>query len=79
MNAPRARLSKGQRRLNTILQSLPTAREQLLVAMEEFPPGFDRDTFTAAAQSANAKERNRVAVIERTWTRISARELAGTA
>jgi hypothetical protein len=64
---PRTRLSKGQRRLNTILQSIPVAREQLLVAMEEFPPDFDLEAFVTAAQSPDARERNRVAVIEREY------------
>jgi uncharacterized protein YutE (UPF0331/DUF86 family) len=64
---PPARLSKGQRRLNTILQSIPPAREQLLVAMEEFPQDFDLARFIAVAQSRDAKERNKVAVIEREY------------
>lgn len=63
----RARLSKGQRRVNTILQRIPAAREQLLVAIEEFAPDFDLDAFVAAAESPAAKERNRVAVIEREY------------
>lgn len=72
MNTPeddrqRARLSKGQRRVNTILQRIPAAREQLLVAIEEFAPDFDLDALVAAAESPDAKERNRVAVIEREY------------
>jgi uncharacterized protein YutE (UPF0331/DUF86 family) len=63
----RARLSKGQRRLNTILQGIPSAREQLLVAIEEFSPDFDLGAFVAAAQSRDAKERNKVAVVEREY------------
>ncbi len=66
-NRRRARLSKGQRRVNTILQRIPAAREQLLVAVEEFPPDFDLNAFVAAAESPDAKERNRVAVIEREY------------
>ena len=71
MNTPEgersARLSKGQRRVNTILQRIPNAREQLLVAIEEFAPNFDLNAFVAAAESPNARERNRVAVIEREY------------
>ena len=62
-----ARLSKGQRRANTILERIPAAREQLLVAIEEFAPDFDLDAFVAAAESPDAKERNRVAVIAREY------------
>lgn len=65
MSAPQA--SKGQRRIATILRELPDAREQLLVAMEEFGPGFDQSAFLAAAQAADARERNRVAVVERQY------------
>ncbi|HST56101.1 MAG TPA: hypothetical protein VLJ42_09440 [Solirubrobacteraceae bacterium] len=60
-------LSKTQRRLHTILQAIPQAREQLLVAMEDFPPDFDLDAFVAAGQSMDARERNKVAVIEREY------------
>jgi uncharacterized protein YutE (UPF0331/DUF86 family) len=59
--------SKGQRRLNTILQETPFAREQLLVAMEGFGPGFAENEFVAAALSPDARERNRVAVVERQY------------
>ena len=45
----RIRLSKGQRRVNTILRRIPAAREQLLVAIEEFAPDFDLNAFVAAA------------------------------
>jgi uncharacterized protein YutE (UPF0331/DUF86 family) len=62
-----ARPSKGQRRINTILQRIPAAREQLLVAMEAFPPDFDVEELIAAAESADARERNRVAVVEREY------------
>lgn len=61
------RLSKGQRRINTILERIPGAREQLLVAMGEFAPNFDLNAFVVAAESPDAKERNRVAVIEREY------------
>lgn len=64
---PPRRLSKNQRRLNTILQKIPGAREQLLVAMEEFPPDFDLEALVAAAQSPDARERNKVAVVEREY------------
>jgi hypothetical protein len=59
-----APLSKGQRRLNTILGAIPRAREQLLVAVEEFAPDFDVDAFLRAAGSPDAHERNKVAVVE---------------
>lgn len=65
--SPPRRLSKNQRRLNTILQKIPGAREQLLVAIEEFPPDFDLDALVAAAQSPDARERNKVSVIEREY------------
>lgn len=62
-----AHTSKGQRRIATILREIPDAREQLLVAMEEFGPSFEEEIFIAAARSADASERNRVAVIERQY------------
>ncbi len=64
---PVERLSKGQRRLNTILAAIPAAREQMLVASEEFRPDFDATAFLAAACSPDARERNKVAVIEREY------------
>jgi uncharacterized protein YutE (UPF0331/DUF86 family) len=60
-------LSKGQRRLNTIFNAIPRAREQLLVALEEFDPEFDLDAFLLAASSPDARERNKVAVVEREY------------
>lgn len=64
--APRGRtLTKNERRLGTILARVPLAREQMVVAMEEFEPDFDLDAFIAAAQSDDPAERNKVAVIER--------------
>jgi hypothetical protein len=62
-----AGVSKGQRRVGTILQEIPGAREQLLVAMEEFGADFEEGVFIAAAQAADARERNRVAVVERQY------------
>ncbi len=50
-----------------ILQEIPAAREQLLVAMEEFGPDFEEPRFLAAALSSDAQERNKVAVIERLY------------
>jgi uncharacterized protein YutE (UPF0331/DUF86 family) len=58
---------KGQRRINTILQEIPTVREQLLVTMEGFGAGFAEDEFVAAAHSPNVYERNGVTVIERLY------------
>ncbi len=60
-------LSKGQRRLNAIFEAIPRAREQLLVAVEEFDPDFDLDALLLAASSADAHERNKVAVVEREY------------
>jgi uncharacterized protein YutE (UPF0331/DUF86 family) len=60
-------LSKGQRRLNAIFEAIPRAREQLLVAVEEFDADFDLDAFLRAAGSADAHERNKVAVVEREY------------
>jgi uncharacterized protein YutE (UPF0331/DUF86 family) len=59
--------SKGQRRIGVILQEIPAAREQLLVAMEDFGPDFAEERFLAAASSTDAHERNRVAVLERLY------------
>jgi hypothetical protein len=63
----RARLSKGQRRLNTIFEAIPSVREQLLVAVEEFDPDFELDAFLLAARSPDPHERNKVAVVEREY------------
>ncbi len=62
-----APLSKAQRRLNTIFAAIPRAREQLLVAVEEFDPDFDVEAFVLAAGSPDARERNKVAVVEREY------------
>jgi uncharacterized protein YutE (UPF0331/DUF86 family) len=64
---PPRRPSKGQRRINTILQRIPDAREQLLVAIEAFPPDFGITALIAAAESTEARERNKVAVVEREY------------
>jgi hypothetical protein len=64
---PPQRPSKGQRRINTILQRIPAAREQLLVAMESFPPDFSLASLIAAAESTDARERNKTAVVEREY------------
>lgn len=61
---PRA-FTKNERRIGTILERVPLAREQLIVAMEEFQPDFDLDAFVAAARNDDPAERNKVAVIER--------------
>jgi hypothetical protein len=62
-----SRPSKGQRRIHTILQRIPSAREQLLVAMEFFPPEFSLTALIEAAEHVNARERNKVAVVEREY------------
>lgn len=58
-------MTKNEKRIATILARLPLAREQLLVAMEQFGSGFDLDTFIAAAEHDDPVERNKVAVVER--------------
>jgi uncharacterized protein YutE (UPF0331/DUF86 family) len=60
-------LSKGQRRLSAIFDAIPSVREQLLVAIEEFEPDFDLDGFLQAAASPNPHERNKVAAVERDY------------
>lgn len=62
-----AGVSKGQRRIAAILQEIPAAREQLLVVMEGFGSGFEEEELVAAAQSPDAHERNRVAIVERQY------------
>lgn len=57
--------TKGQKRLNHILERIPFAREQLLAAIEDLAPNFDVAAIQAAAQSSDPRERNKVAVIER--------------
>ncbi len=57
--------TKGQKRLNHILERIPFAREQLLAAIEDLAPDFDVAAIQAAAQSSDPRERNKVAVIER--------------
>lgn len=57
--------SKGQKRLETILRQIPSAREQLLAAIDDLGPQFDVAAIRAAATSADPRERNEVAVIER--------------
>jgi uncharacterized protein YutE (UPF0331/DUF86 family) len=59
--------SKNVRRLDTILGQLTAAREQLLVAMEDIAPDFDLRALIAAAESPDARERNKIAVIERQY------------
>jgi hypothetical protein len=59
------RPSKGQRRIYTIMRRIPSAREQLLVAMESFPPEFNITALIEAAEHLDARERNKVAVVER--------------
>jgi uncharacterized protein YutE (UPF0331/DUF86 family) len=61
------RASKGQRRITAILRELPDAREQLIVAMDGFGVDFDEVEFIAASRSRDARERNRVAVVERQY------------
>lgn len=62
-----AGIGKSQRRISAILQEIPAAREQLLVAMEGFGEEFPEAAFLAAARSPDAYERNKVAVVERMY------------
>jgi uncharacterized protein YutE (UPF0331/DUF86 family) len=64
-SGPRRKRSKGQKRLERILQEIPVAREQLLVAIEDLSPRFDVAAIQEAMQSGDPRERNKVAVIER--------------
>lgn len=59
------RSTKGQKRLDHVIQRIPLAREQLLTAIDDLAPNFDIAAIRAAAQSADPRERNKVAVIER--------------
>lgn len=58
-------MTKGQMRLKRILEQVPVAREQLLVAVEDLGPDFDVAAIQAAMQSGDPRERNKVAVVER--------------
>lgn len=62
-----ARQPKNIRRINAILGQIPAAREQLLVAIEDLAPSFDVQGLVAAAESADPRDRNKVAVIERQY------------
>lgn len=64
---PPAAEPKNVRRLMTILDNIPAAREQLLVAMEDLAPDFDLQALISAAASPEARTRNKVAVIERQY------------
>jgi uncharacterized protein YutE (UPF0331/DUF86 family) len=57
--------TKGQKRLDHILDRIPIAREQLLAAIDDLAPSFDVSAIQTAAQSVDPRERNKVAVIER--------------
>jgi uncharacterized protein YutE (UPF0331/DUF86 family) len=60
-----ARRTKGQMRLDHILERVPAAREQLLAAIDDLAPDFNVAAIQGAAQSSDPRERNKVAVIER--------------
>ncbi len=60
-----SRRTKGQKRLDHILERIPSAREQLLVAIEDLAPSLTFEAIKEAAQSSDPRERNKVAVIER--------------
>jgi hypothetical protein len=67
---------KNEKRLAAILARVPLAREQLLVAMEQFGSDFDLTAFVTAAEHVDPAERNKVAVVERgsghPWDRLAA-------
>jgi uncharacterized protein YutE (UPF0331/DUF86 family) len=60
-----SRRTKGQKRLDHILERIPIAREQLLAAIEDLAPTLTIEAIKEAAQSSDPRERNKVAVIER--------------
>lgn len=59
------RLSKNQRRILTVLRNVQPAREQLIVAMEDISSTFDLEALSAAAESEDPRERNKVSTVER--------------
>lgn len=64
---PPPAMSRNQRRMSTILQRIPNAREQLLVAMEELGDGFPLQALISSAESSDPRERNKIAAIEREY------------
>lgn len=60
-----ARKTKGQKRLERILEQVPAAREQLLAALDDIGSRLTVDAIQGAMQSGDPRERNKVAVIER--------------
>jgi uncharacterized protein YutE (UPF0331/DUF86 family) len=58
-------MTKGQKRLERILEGISIAREQLLAAIDDLAPKFDVIAIQEAMQSADPRDRNKVAVIER--------------
>jgi len=62
---PPARRTKGQKRLEHILEAIPAVREQLLAALDDLAPDFTAAAIQSAAQAPDPRERNKVAVIER--------------
>jgi uncharacterized protein YutE (UPF0331/DUF86 family) len=65
LNRSAAGPSKAQKRLERILHEIPTAREQLLAAIDDLAPRFDVSAISEAMRSGDPRERNKVAVIER--------------
>lgn len=59
------RLSKGQRRVLTILSRIPSARDQFVVAMDDISSTFELAALVAAADSPDPRERNKVDTLER--------------
>lgn len=59
------RRSKNQKRLDTTIEAIPRAREQLSVAIEDLGTEFTATAIQAAADSPDPRERNKVSVIER--------------
>lgn len=59
------RFTKNEKRIAAILARIPLAREQILVAMEEFGDDFEVGAFIVAAEHDDPSERNKVAIVER--------------
>ncbi|MGI8660148.1 MAG: HepT-like ribonuclease domain-containing protein [Thermoleophilaceae bacterium] len=53
--------------MNAILGEFESRREQMLVSMEDIAHDFEFDAFVAAAASDDARERNKVAAVERNF------------
>lgn len=59
------RRTKGQKRIEHILEAIPIVREQLLAAIDDLAPDFTAAAIQSAAKDPDPRVRNKVAVIER--------------